>query len=162
RGRIRRAVVQHVRAAGTDPEAERWAGHLRGLETAPISTIHAFCGTLLRQYAVEAGLGPNFDVLEDVLSLDLGNEALTTRMQRLRTAEQAAGDDLRELVVRYGWNPVVTAVQQLLHAWDEPAWNGRLEQSAEQIAAEWQEYARDALLPRYVRFMLASSPKITR
>src|SRR5437660_10499790 len=56
RARIRQAVLNHLRDAESEEEAERWARHLRGLETAPISTIHAFCGTLLRQFAVEAGL----------------------------------------------------------------------------------------------------------
>src|SRR3954454_22568503 len=46
RGRIRGAVGAHVRAAPTDAEAETWARHLRALETAPISTIHAFAATL--------------------------------------------------------------------------------------------------------------------
>src|SRR5262249_25751927 len=44
-----------------DAEADRWARHLRDLETAQISTIHAFCGNLLRQHAVEAGLDPHFE-----------------------------------------------------------------------------------------------------
>src|SRR5436305_11115522 len=60
RARIRQAVVALLRAA-PDEEAETWARHLRALEAAPISTIHAFCGTLLRQHAVEAGLDPRFD-----------------------------------------------------------------------------------------------------
>src|SRR5207248_9490175 len=42
RGRIRKAVEKLLRSAdGAD--AETWARHLRNLETAPISTIHAFC-----------------------------------------------------------------------------------------------------------------------
>src|SRR3954454_17701143 len=40
RGRIRQAVVQHLRTAPED-EADTWARHLRNLETAPISTIHS-------------------------------------------------------------------------------------------------------------------------
>src|ERR1043165_2269085 len=44
RARIRQAVLKHLRDADTDEDADRWARHLRGLETAPISTIHAFCG----------------------------------------------------------------------------------------------------------------------
>src|SRR5215467_12292018 len=44
RGRIRRAIAQHLRDARGDDEAERtWGRHLRALETAPISTIHSFC-----------------------------------------------------------------------------------------------------------------------
>src|SRR5439155_23800704 len=58
RGRIRQAVVAHLREAVEDEQASRWARHQRGLETAPVSTIHSFCGTLLRQHAVEAGLVP--------------------------------------------------------------------------------------------------------
>src|SRR3954451_11969568 len=48
RERIRRAVTGHLRAA-SGADADRWAGHLRALETAPVSTIHSFCATLLRQ-----------------------------------------------------------------------------------------------------------------
>src|SRR3954447_12617530 len=62
RGRIRKAVLGHLRAAPDDVTAETWTRHLRALETAPISTIHAFCGTLLRQHALEAGLDPHFEV----------------------------------------------------------------------------------------------------
>src|SRR6516225_4803032 len=87
RARIRKAVVGHLRAAPGDDEAEVWARHLRGLEAAPISTIHAFCGTLLRQHAVEAGLDPRFDVLEEVLSVNLVDEALDSALQKLLTAQ---------------------------------------------------------------------------
>src|SRR5213593_3766054 len=52
RGRIRAAVTRHLREAD-ERDAGRWARHLRDLEAAPISTIHAFCGNLLRQHAVE-------------------------------------------------------------------------------------------------------------
>src|SRR5262249_55881786 len=106
RGRIRQALLAHLRAAAGDEEAERWARHLRGLETAPISTIPAFCGTLLRQFAVEAGLDPAFDVLEDVLSVNLEGEALAASLQKLLTAQAAPGDDLRQLVLLFGWRPV--------------------------------------------------------
>src|SRR5437870_3937998 len=58
RGRIRRAVMNELRTAHGEEGVERWARHLRALETAQISTIHAFCGTLLRQHAVEAGIDP--------------------------------------------------------------------------------------------------------
>src|SRR5262249_14381376 len=85
RERIRAAVVQQVKAAPTAEEAEHWARHLRGLESAQISTIHAFCGTLLRQHALEAGLDPRFEILEDVLAANLEAEALTACLQRTLT-----------------------------------------------------------------------------
>src|SRR5205814_10154789 len=122
RGRIRRAVLSHLLGAADDEEASRWTRHLRGLETAPISTIHSFCGTLLRQHAVEAGLDPAFDVLEDVLAVNLGGAALTEALQKLLTAQTDPGDDLRHLVLLFGWRPVVEAVEHLVEHHDGPAW----------------------------------------
>src|SRR4051794_9874383 len=54
RGRIRASVKNEVQAL-TGSARERWNQHLRNLETASICTIHAFCGTLLRQHAIAAG-----------------------------------------------------------------------------------------------------------
>src|SRR5437764_11570512 len=48
RGRIRQALTARLQAAPPADE-EAWARHLRALESAPICTIHAFCGNLLRQ-----------------------------------------------------------------------------------------------------------------
>ena len=68
RRRIRHALLGEVREAPGDDEADRWADHLRNLETAPVSTIHAFCAAFLRQQAVQAGMDPGFEVLEEALA----------------------------------------------------------------------------------------------
>ncbi len=162
RGRIRQAVLAHLRSAESEEAAGRWARHLRGLEAAPISTIHSFCGTLLRQFAVEAGLDPQFDVLEEVLSVNIEAEALATSLQKLLTAQSGSGDDLRQLVVLFGWRAVNEAVRHLLGAWDGPAWGRWLETPPEVIVADWQEHARTILLPRYLDYVLAARPKVSR
>jgi ATP-dependent helicase/nuclease subunit A len=162
RERIRQAVLHHLRTAATDQEADRWARHLRGLETAQISTIHAFCATLLRQHAVEAGIDPGFEVLEDVLATNLEIEALTGCLQRLLTAKAEAGEDLRELVLLYGWRPVVEGVQHLLQGWDEPACRAWVTRTPTEIARDWLEHARTVVLPRYVGYLLAAAPRIVR
>ncbi len=162
RERIRTAVLDHVRATPDDAEAERWAGHLRGLETAPISTIHAFCANLLRQHAVEAGLDPHFEVLEDYLAANLQGQALTACLQRLLTADSPAGEDLKELILLYGWRPTVEAVQHLMDRWDGSAWAQWLEQPPADVAAAWLGPVRGALRARYVAYLLAASPKIAR
>jgi ATP-dependent helicase/nuclease subunit A len=160
RERIRRALVQELRQADA-ADAERWADHLRGLETAPISTIHAFCGNLLRQHAVELGLDPGFVVLEDVLSANFEVEALTACLQELLTARTEPGEDLRQLVLLYGWRPTVEAIQHLMRARDEAAWQEWLARPAEQIAAEWAGTYRARLLERYIEYLLAANAKIT-
>lgn len=161
RARIRRAVVEHLRAA-TGAAADTWARHLRGLETAPISTIHAFCAALLRQHAVEAGLDPRFDVLEEVLATNLESEALATCLQRLLTAQTEAGEDLRQLVLLYGWRPVVEAVGNLLRAGDPGPWEQWLALQPEDVSRAWLHYARAELLPRYVAHIFAARPALAR
>ena len=57
--------------------------HLRDLERAQITTIHSFCGNLLRQFAIPAGLDPGFEVLDDILSANLRADALTAALHGL-------------------------------------------------------------------------------
>lgn len=49
---------------------------LRRLPAANISTIHAFCAGLLREHALELGLSPSFQTLEDEARDELLDEAL--------------------------------------------------------------------------------------
>src|SRR5260370_13695047 len=159
RGRIRQAVVKNLHDAPTDQEADTWARHLRNLETAPISTIHAFCGALLRQYSIEAGLDPRFDVLEEILSVNLEAEALEAGLQQLLTKQN---DDLGQLILLYGWRPVVEAVRQLLSAWDDGPWQQWLDLPPEEVVSRWQAYVSDKLLPRYLPHLLRSKPAVAR
>ncbi len=39
---------------------------LKDLEQAPVSTIHSFCSSILREYPIEAGIDPQFKVLDQV------------------------------------------------------------------------------------------------
>jgi ATP-dependent helicase/nuclease subunit A len=162
RGRIRKAITKHLRETASDDEANTWARHLRALETAPISTIHAFCGALLRQHALDAALDPRFDVLEDVLSVNLETEALQSCLQRLLTAQTEAGEDLRQLVLLFGWRVVVDALEQLLPAWDGLRWQQWTATPVEEIVASWRLQATTELLPRYLVFVLGARPKIAR
>jgi ATP-dependent helicase/nuclease subunit A len=41
---------------------------IEDMEKAPISTIHSFCASLLREYPVEAGVDPQFTLLDEVQS----------------------------------------------------------------------------------------------
>jgi ATP-dependent helicase/nuclease subunit A len=158
--RAAREMRDRIRAAvGELPNAAR---HLRNLETAPIATIHSFCGNLLRQFAVPAGLDPGFEVLDDVLSANLRAEALNGCLQGLLVAPETvpAAAALRELVVLFGWKPVVEALDGLLLAVDRPGWEAWLARSPEGIAAEWAGSGRAALLPEWVGYLCAASPKV--
>jgi hypothetical protein len=53
------AILQQPEKA--DPERVRTV--LPQLESAPITTIHGFCTTLLKEHALDAGLSPSFSIL---------------------------------------------------------------------------------------------------
>ena len=85
--RIRlRAEIDTV-LAGSLPDEER--RHLRAarlqLERAAISTVHAFCSALLRERPLEAGVDPNFTVLDTfgtrVLQTETWQEWLAQEME---------------------------------------------------------------------------------
>jgi ATP-dependent helicase/nuclease subunit A len=162
RDRIRKAVLANLECAATDAEVARWEEHLRGLETAQISTIHALGANLLRQHAIEAGLDPRFDVLQDYLTVNLQREALTECLQALLTADSPPGRDLRELVLLYGWRPTVEVVQRLLSEEDAQMRHEWARRPPTEVAAAWRSYARAELLPRYVAYLTAASPKVAR
>lgn len=46
-------------------KGDKWRRYYRDLEQANISTIHSFCGKLLRENPIEANIDPMFQVLED-------------------------------------------------------------------------------------------------
>jgi ATP-dependent helicase/nuclease subunit A len=160
RERIRAAVAAERAAAATPEAAARWARHLRDLDTAPISTIHAFCGNLLRQSAVTAGLDPRFEVLDEVLAANLRAEALADCLQALLTSPSPVGEDLRELVVLYGWDATVETLKSLVPLADAPAWSAWCARPPGEVAADWLGPGRAALLPGWIAYLVAASPKV--
>ncbi|HEY5885785.1 MAG TPA: UvrD-helicase domain-containing protein, partial [Pyrinomonadaceae bacterium] len=64
RERLRKALDKLL-ATATGPERVRWMRYKRTLDGAVITTIHGFCLRLLREFPVEAGLDPQFMVLDE-------------------------------------------------------------------------------------------------
>jgi ATP-dependent exoDNAse (exonuclease V) beta subunit len=53
------------RGEGGGAGAQAWLERLHGLDRMAAGTIHAFCGRLLREHAPEAGLDPEFTVVDE-------------------------------------------------------------------------------------------------
>ena len=71
-----RSVIERARKADLTPErSARLAKALSQLELARIGTIHAFCGDLLRERPVEAGIDPLFEVAAEDHAADLMDRA---------------------------------------------------------------------------------------
>jgi ATP-dependent helicase/nuclease subunit A len=72
--RIRKRAAELAADGGGD--AARWRAVLGELEYAPIGTFHSFCARVLRENPVEAGLDPNFAVLDEAETALLTEKAL--------------------------------------------------------------------------------------
>src|SRR5262249_10332701 len=49
---------------------------------APISTIHGFCGILLREHGFHLGIDPSFTILDEQRSIDLARESAREAIRR--------------------------------------------------------------------------------
>lgn len=83
RDRVRAALELRLRAASTEAEREVWAGRLAGMDSARINTIHSLCADILRANAAEAGLDPDFSVLEEAAAALLLDETIDAVLQAM-------------------------------------------------------------------------------
>ncbi len=151
RGRIRQAVDAEVAMA----PGSMWEQHRRDLDTAPIDTIHGYCGRLLRRFPA-GGLPTGFRVFDDPQANALRAEATRAELHRLLTGDEPAGDDLRELAALFGWSAAVEAVDGLLDSPDRAGWQ-RWEVA--DVAAGW--LARHAsLVPEWLAYQSAAGGKL--
>ena len=78
----------------------------RALDGAWISTIHGFCGRILRRHALQAGLDPAFLVLDPAAADLMRAESYDGALRRLA----AAREDVLDLVTAYGEDRLRTLI----------------------------------------------------
>ncbi|MCL4217309.1 MAG: UvrD-helicase domain-containing protein, partial [Candidatus Hydrogenedentes bacterium] len=114
--RLRRGCRERMRqpkAQADSGEYNFWRDLERRAETARISTIHAFCGSILRENALLRGLDPDFSVLTEPESqLLLNDVTISTLNQLLETDDAAALDVCSEFGLRGTVKMVVKAVNE--------------------------------------------------
>lgn len=118
RSRIRNALLPHPNplpmGEGTDshPPAGEGLGRrtepvevVREIDSARIGTIHSLCAETLRAHPAEAGLDPQFEVLEEGLASALQAEAIESALAWAATDEQSTAlfgvfkeNDLRQIL----------------------------------------------------------------
>ncbi|SIN98089.1 ATP-dependent helicase/nuclease subunit A [Singulisphaera sp. GP187] len=136
RQRIRQQCREKI-AAGDNPT--HWRAILRGLEAAPIGTFHEYCGQWLRRHAVEAGIDPDFLILDAAVAGSIRDEALAKCLRQWLAAQDP---DLIELAVEYGLGRVRQGIANLLFEsgsarLDE--WNDR---TTAEVVAIWNDVWR--------------------
>ena len=92
RDRIRRACrdrLEEARSAGDAVRIERWLQRYWDVDVAPIHTIHGFCGAILRRFPIEAGVDPNFEMLDEAAADLLLQEVVGRTVEELLEGEDA-------------------------------------------------------------------------
>ncbi len=101
--RLRQELEDARARAQDDAIRGRLEAALKNLEEAHVSTIHGFCGDLLRERPVEAGIDPLFTVLTDAQARRLYAEAFSAWFQEtLQDPPEGVRRSLRR-TSRRGW-----------------------------------------------------------
>ena len=151
RSRIRAACYDRLDDAtlSVDDRAA-WQRLLREIDTARVSTIHAFCTALLRSHAAEAGIDPTFGVLEQGEAEVLLNDALDEVLRRRLSASDA---DTLDLAAEFGTlAQLKQRISLLVDQRHRPAFRrwlcekGEVPSYAQQMVDAWHErYKTDAV-----------------
>ncbi len=152
RDRIRRRCFERLAESTDASEQQAWRRLLRTLDAAQISTIHSFCGRLLRSHAVEARLDPSFEQL-DQSSADMLR--LRTLDDRLRQLLLARDERLIQLATRFKLSGLREHLARLVgQEATEAAQRWRSATPADLIAT-WKNFLRTTIAPRATDEFLA-------
>ncbi len=154
RQRIRSACLERLKAA-PDEHAGHWLRTLRDLDSARISTIHSFCGTLLRAHAVEARLDPHFRVLDATAAQTILFELID---EQLRERLVQGDETVINLTVMFGLNRLREMAGRLLDARQEIDWEYWRGETPGQLLARWENFWRTDTLPRVLTTVTNSAP----
>ena len=133
--RVRGVLTDALAGSRSADDRARLADWIAELPAAHISTIHSFCASLLRRYAVEAGVDPGFAVqADDLLAAQMRSEAA----ERAILAAVEAGDEATsDLLVRGSADGLTQDIRTLLDR--RIAWARTDFSDIEATLARWRE-----------------------
>ncbi len=134
REKIRKACRDRL---GADDQPDLWRGILRSLESARIGTFHSFCGAILRQFPLEAGMEPESKVMDETIGPTLRDEALANCVRRWLASGHP---DFLHLAIDRGVPAVREALAVLLEKRAGRDLGPWLEKSAAEIVAGWEVF----------------------
>jgi ATP-dependent helicase/nuclease subunit A len=151
RERVGERLREAIEGMETATERERMLKLLDELPASRISTIHAFCAALLREFPFEAGVEPTFAVIEEVDAEALRLQTLKQTLERLARRpdddrdKQALHRLLGEWDRRYLDSVLVSLLlkRRLALQWS----HYYSQQTPEQIYATWEHRAAQAQKP---------------
>ena len=141
RDRVREALAHRLEAAADDGEIALWSTRLGAMDSARIDTIHAMCASILRANAAEAGVDPGFEVLDEVESQLLLENAIDDTLRALVAEGSPAlelfreydAQSVRQMLARFASAEIAEVPADLFDKWTE----------------SWQSYAEECLQALY-------------
>jgi ATP-dependent helicase/nuclease subunit A len=85
----------------------QWMKTIATLAVAPISTIHGFCGLLIREHGPELGIDPSFTILDEQRSLDLSRESAR---ETIRREIRSGNEEVEQLFGDFGLEGLVETI----------------------------------------------------
>ncbi len=151
RERIARRLSDALDQELPEPERQRLRQIREDLPAARISTIHAFCAALLREYPIEADVDPAFAVLEGVDAAQLRHQAVRQTLESLSRARDPDPDKeaLRRTLAEWPRRYLEQVLEHLLEKKHHArSWCRRYaEQSPDQILSDWRGMQQTACAP---------------
>jgi len=109
---LRQRVAERMLAAQDENDLARRV--LRTLPAANISTIHAFCAGILREHALEIGLSPSFQTLEDEERDALLDDTLKAEIFQCLEASSDFRDFCAGISILHGDYSLLSTIRSLL------------------------------------------------
>ena len=151
-----------ARESGDGSAAAHWRSILRSLESARISTIHAFASRLIREHALELGLDPAFTVLDPAEAEVLKSQAVDATL-RERFVPRAG--ELDQEVVALGTEFDVGGLRQRVREITDDAGRESVDQwreaTPDDLVQRWLSFYRERIAPQYAERLLAD-PRVDR
>lgn len=154
RDRVRQAAREQLQGCGPH-EAADWLELVRRLDTARISTIHSFCASLLRTYAVELGIDPEFRLLDEAQANLLIRQLVEDQLRQLLAASDAATLDL---VLQFGLERLMEMGIVFLEQRDSIDWDRWCGMSARQLVESWRQFWRRTMRGELIQQILQWPP----
>jgi ATP-dependent helicase/nuclease subunit A len=133
---------------GTEDESDAWLTLLRRLPHARISTIHGFCGALLRAFPVEAGLDPYFQTLDDIQTTALWTEVLSETLREQLSERHLATMEVASAYSLWSLRNLISEFAQGARPADWDRWR---DASPDEVLAHWRELFHSDTRPRLLR-----------
>jgi ATP-dependent helicase/nuclease subunit A len=144
RDRIRNECHSELKRCSTQ-DISYWMRVIRSLDSARISTIHSFCGGLLRAHAIDSGLDPRFSLLEQTLGDAFLRNVVDTAVRELLARQN---EDCMQLVLHYGLERTVELLRTLMPGRFQANLQSLSSQTAESLTADWYRRWHEEFIPQ--------------